>query len=64
VADVIRTSPWGPARAGRLRARKTMAFGKPSPVTGRTYLWRAVEAVFAEELDRLVVVTVIVKYWN
>ena len=41
-----------------------MAFGKPSPVTGKVYQWRAVEAIFAEEANRLVVVTGIVKYWN
>jgi len=64
VADAIRTSPWEPAKSGRYRVRKSMAFGKPSPVTGNLYRWRAVEAIFAEEAARLVVVTVIVKYWN
>jgi len=64
VVAAIETAAWEQAKSGRRRARRTEPFGKPSPVTGRLYRWRTVEAIFAEEADRLVVVTVLVKYSN
>jgi hypothetical protein len=64
VVEAIRGEEWEPAKSGRHCARRTTAFARPSPITGRVYQWRTIEAIFAEEADRLVVVTVLVKYSN
>ena len=64
VTAAIQTAQWEAAKSGRRRARSTAPFGRPSPVTGRIYQSRTVEAIFVEEPERLVVVTVLVKYSN
>ena len=39
-------------------------FNQPSPVNGLVYLYKTVDAVFAEEPDRIVVLTVKTYYHN
>jgi hypothetical protein len=64
-AEVIQTiqgSPWESARAGKYQARRTFVYGRPSPVDHKVYLYKTVHVIFAEEFDKIVVVTVLVYY--
>jgi len=51
-----------PARRGKWQARVTFPMPFRSPVDGKVYNAKVVEAVFAEERDQIVVVTVKVYY--
>ncbi|MBC7227239.1 MAG: DUF4258 domain-containing protein [Thermoflexales bacterium] len=62
VVQTIETGPWEPARAGKYQASRTFVFGQPSPVDQKVYLFKTVHVIFAEEADRIVVVTVLVYY--
>lgn len=62
VVQTIQGSPWEPARAGKYQARRTFVFGQPSPVDQKVYPFKTVHVIFAEEADRIVVVTVLVYY--
>lgn len=62
VEEVITTMPWEPARSGRYQARKGFAFDRPSPINQRIYRFKTVHAIFAEEVQEIVVVTVLVHY--
>ncbi len=53
-----------PALRGKFRARWSFTFGHPSPVNNQVYRFKTVEAVWAEEFDDLIVVTVLVYYTN
>lgn len=62
VIQAIRGGFWEPARAGKYQARCTFVYGRPSPVDGRVYPFKTVHVIFAEEADKIVVVTVLVYY--
>jgi hypothetical protein len=62
VEETIKMAGWEPARRGRYQARKSFAFGQASPVNQQVYLFKTVHAIFAEEQEELVVVTVLVYY--
>lgn len=56
VIETIDRAPWEPARQGRLRATRWYPFGQER--RGTVYRGKDVRAVFVEEADRIVVVTV------
>ena len=51
-----------PARRGKWQVRWSFDYGGASPVDGRRYREKAIEVIFADEPDEIVVVTVKVYY--
>ena len=64
VIEAIRKGQWQPAKRGRFQAKWRFIFDRPSPITGVTYRFKEVEAIFAVEADKIVVVTVKVYYFD
>lgn len=64
VIEAIQTEQWEPALQGKWQVQKVFQFGKPSPVNQKVYALKTIRAVFADEEDSIVVVTVIVFYGN
>ena len=64
VERAIRAAPWQPAQRGKWHARHAAAFDAVSPVNGRHYAYKTVDAVFADDPTSIVVVTVKVYYHN
>lgn len=62
VEDTIQTGTWQPARGNKQQTRKTFNFGQPSPVNRQIYAFKTVHAIFVDEPNQIVVVTVIVYY--
>jgi len=60
ILETIRTTSWKAADLGRLECRKEFPFN--SDWNGKRYSTKHVRPIFAEEPDRLVVVTVYVYY--
>ena len=60
----IRSGLWETARRGKLQCRHDFNFDRPSPINGQSYKHKTVEAVFVEESEQIVVVTVKVYYSN
>ena len=60
VDDTIRNSPWTPAELGRLECRKTFPFSREW--NKQVYTRKDVRAIFVEEADEIVVVTVYTYY--
>ncbi len=56
--QVIRTASWQPAQRGKWHARRVFPFDAVSPVNGRRYAYKTVDAVFAATPASIVVVTV------
>ena len=64
VIATIQAGAWQPARRGRFQARRSFAFGQRSPVSQQVYAFKTVHAIFADEPNEIVVVTVLVYYSN
>jgi len=64
VANTVREGDWQPAKRGKQHAAKQHEFGGLSPVNGLPYLYKTVDVVFADEAERIFVVTVKVYYSN
>ena len=62
VAETIRTASWQSVKHGRYQAQKVFPFGLPSPVNQQVYRLKIVHAIFVDELEEIVVVTVLVYY--
>ncbi len=60
VKETIRSVPWKPAELNRRECRKEFPFN--SEWNGKRFATKHVRPIFAEEPDRLVVVTVYVYY--
>jgi hypothetical protein len=60
VTETIRTAPWVPALGGRLECRKDFPYGREW--NGRLYATKQVRAIFVEEPNEILVVTVYVYY--
>jgi hypothetical protein len=58
----IRNGSWQPAQRGKWHARQVFRFDAVSPVNGRHYAFKTVDAVFSDDLASIVVVTVKVYY--
>jgi hypothetical protein len=64
VAHTVGEGDWQPAKRGKQHAAKRFEFGGLSPVNGRPYRYKTVDVVFADEAERIFVVTVKVYYSN
>jgi hypothetical protein len=64
VKETIETISWQSAKRGKYKARKSFTFGHLSPINQQLYTFKTVEAIFAEESNEVVVVTVLVYYGN
>ncbi|HHT9126653.1 MAG TPA: DUF4258 domain-containing protein [Candidatus Brocadiia bacterium] len=64
VISAINSGTRETAKRGKLQCRHCFNFNRISPVNQRFYKYKTVEAVFVEEGDRIVVVTVKVYYSN
>jgi len=62
VVQAVRQGKWEAAKRGRFHAKVRLPCGKPSPASGRTYAFKVVDAVFADEAAEIVVLTVKVYY--
>jgi Domain of unknown function (DUF4258) len=49
---------------GKYKARYEFPFGETSPQNEEFYQYKRIEAIFAEDRDRIVVITVKVYYYN
>ena len=58
VSNVIRSEKWQPALQNKMQVRKNFDFGKPSPVNQQVYAFKTVQAIFVEESNSIIVVTV------
>ncbi|MFN3466558.1 MAG: DUF4258 domain-containing protein [Candidatus Brocadiales bacterium] len=66
-AEVIKTinsGKWETAKRGKLKCCYRFNFNSPSPINQLFYKYKTVEAVFVEEGERIIVVTVKVYYSN
>lgn len=64
VIEAIQSGQWLPALQGKWQVQKVFQFGKPSPINEKVYASKTIRAVFADEEDSIVVITVIVLYGN
>ena len=64
VQAVVQRGPREPALRGKFKSRLTFDFNQASPVNNLTYRFKTVEAIFADELEEIVIVTVLVYYSN
>jgi hypothetical protein len=64
VEETIRTGNWKPAQRGKWHARKVFSFKAISPVNHKHYRVKAIDVVFADDPQGIVVVTVKVFYDN
>jgi len=62
VIAAIRDSQWHPARHRKFQARKTFSFGQASPINQQIYPYKTIHAIFADEQQAIVVITVLVYY--
>ena len=62
VEMAVRETRWVPAQRGKWSAARRFTYNAVSPVNGKTYAYKKVETVFAEEATAIVVVTVKVYY--
>ncbi|MFZ5908526.1 MAG: DUF4258 domain-containing protein [Chloroflexota bacterium] len=62
VKETIHTSKWSPALENKQQARRTYKFEQPSPISQQVYKSKTVHAIFVEENDEIIVVTVMVYY--
>lgn len=64
VIAAIRSGNWQPAKNGKLHSRLQFGYDKDSPINQQFYLYKAVDAIFKERLEEIVVITVKVYYFN
>jgi len=64
VLTTVREADKIPAKRGKWHSVMRFEFGRPSPVNGLVYAYKTLDAVFAEEPGRIVVLTVKVYYHN
>ncbi len=62
VIQSVQEGEWQSARRGRFRSKVCFPFNAVSPLNGKQYRWKTVEAVFAEDSEEILVVTVLVYY--
>lgn len=64
VETVVRRGSGEPALRGKFKTRLNFDFNQASPVNNQLYRFKTVEAIFADEPDEVVIVTVLVYYSN
>jgi hypothetical protein len=62
VKETVEINSWQPAKRGKHQARKTFAFGRISPANQQPYPFKTVQAIFADEPNEIVIITVLVYY--
>ncbi|MBF0555216.1 MAG: hypothetical protein HQK96_11785 [Nitrospirae bacterium] len=62
VFEVIRTSPWEPAKRGKIQASKEFLY--QNEWNKKFYSYKQVKPVFIEEKTEIVVITVYAYYFN
>lgn len=64
VTQTIRMGKWEPALRGKYQAKKHFSFDQESPLNQKHYRFKSIEAIFADEADAIVIITVKVYYSN
>ena len=64
IQQTIEIEQWAQAKRGKWKAKHRFVFGKLSPVNQKEYQFKEVEPIFVDEIDAIVVVTVMVYYSN
>lgn len=64
VIEAIETETWRPALQGKWQVQKKFDYRKPSPVNQQVYQFKTINAIFADDPNAIVVITVIVYYGN
>jgi hypothetical protein len=64
VVQAVRTGQWTPAKWGKMQTRHTFDFNSLAQTNMRLYKFKIVEPIFADEDERIVIVTVKVYYSN
>lgn len=62
VRETVETAIWETAKYGKHQARKSFVFKRPSPVNQQLYPYKTIHVIFADELNEIVVITVLVYY--
>ncbi len=64
VVSTVRSGTWETAKRNKLQCRHCFNFNRPSPINQKFYKYKTIEAIFVEESNKIVVVTVKVYYSN
>ncbi len=64
VIHSIRTGNWESAKSGKFQSKYRFDFNMLAPINQRFYKYKTVEAIFADEPDKIEVITVKVYYLN
>jgi hypothetical protein len=64
IIEAIQEERWKPALNGKWQAQKKFKFDQTSPVNRQKYAFKSVRAIFVDEPDSIIVITVIVYYGN
>ncbi len=64
VIIAIRSAQWEPAKLGKHKTRYRFDYNKVSLMNQKIYKYKTVEPIFADENDKIVVITVKVYYSN
>ncbi len=64
VTETIHSERWVPAKRGKQRSKRRFDFNARSPIDKKEYRFKDVEAIFVDEPNQIVVVTVKVYYSN
>ncbi len=64
VRIAIRRAKWETAKLGKLKTKYRFDFNKVSLTNQKIYKYKTVEPIFADESDKIVVITVKVYYSN
>lgn len=64
VIAAIRSGNWQPAKNGKLHSRLQFDYNGKSPINQQFYPYKAVDAIFKEELAKIVVITVKVYFFT
>lgn len=64
VISTIRSGIWESAKRGKFQCRHRFNFNSTSPINQQFYKYKTIEAIFLEESNQIVIVTVKVYYSN
>ncbi|MFH1538775.1 MAG: DUF4258 domain-containing protein [bacterium] len=64
VEETIGSAEWRKVKMGRFGVKFRFDFNEKSPINRKVYKYKTIEAVFADEPDEIVIITVKVYYSN
>ena len=64
VIKAVTAGQWKPAKQGKLQSQQAFDFNNEAPTNMKFYKLKIVEPIFAEEAERVVIITVKVYYSN